>query len=72
MGSLISIPAAVYVWNGLQDIGEGVREAAKSASADTALRILYDHQPNAPGAVIHEAEPSDRVTPLPAPALSRT
>ena len=44
----MSIPAAVYVWNGLQDIGKGVQNAANSASADTALRILYQHQAESP------------------------
>ena len=61
MGTLIAIPAAIYVWKGIQDIGEGVRHAAKSASADTALRILHEHQ--APGGVIHSAEPEGRVGP---------
>jgi hypothetical protein len=53
-----AVLAGVSVWRGIQDIGEGVRHAAKSASADTALRILYEH----PGAVVHEAEPSGRIS----------
>lgn len=69
LGSLMSIPAAVYVWNGLQDIGKGVQNAAKSASADTALRILYQHQAESPGAVVHEAEPRGRVTPAITPGV---
>jgi hypothetical protein len=40
MGTLIAIPAAVYVWDALQDIGKGVQDAAKSVAADTALRVL--------------------------------
>jgi hypothetical protein len=71
LGSLMSIPAAVYVWNGLQDIGKGVQYAAKSTSADTALRILYEHQPESPGAVVHEAEARGRVTSTITPAVTR-
>jgi hypothetical protein len=75
LGSLISIPAAVYVWNGLQDIGSGVRHAAKSASADTALRILYEHDhlaPSTPTTIVTDAEPIDRVKPTPQQTLAQT
>ena len=71
LGSLISIPAAIYVWNGLQDIGKGVQNAAKSASADTALRILYQNQAGSPGPVVHEAEPDGRVASTITPAATR-
>jgi hypothetical protein len=63
MGSLIAIPAAVYVWKGIQDIRQGVQYAARSVSADTALRILYQHQPESPGTRVHETEPYGRVSP---------
>jgi hypothetical protein len=69
MGSLIAIPAGIYVWKGIQDIGQGVQDAAKSASADTALRILYQHQAESPGAIVHEAEPNGRVTPAITPSV---
>jgi len=71
LGSLMSIPAAVYVWNGLQDIGRGVQYAAKSASADTALRVLYEHQAEAPRAIVHEAEPKGRVASTITPGVMR-
>ena len=61
MGSLISIPAAVYVWSGFRDIGEGVRNAAKSACADTALRVLYQHEAETPTTIVTEAQPNGRV-----------
>jgi hypothetical protein len=59
MGTLIAIPAAIYVWKGIQDLGEGVRHATKSASADTALRILHEH---APSTTVREAKAEGRVT----------
>ena len=61
MGALSAIPAAVFVWKGIQDVGEGVQHAAKSASADTALRVLYPNEAATPGAVVNEAESSGRV-----------
>jgi hypothetical protein len=71
MGSLISIPAAVYVWNGIQDIGKGVQNAAKSASADTALRVLYQHHAEPPGTVVEEAGAAGRVIEDRVPSISR-
>lgn len=62
MGALSAIPAAVCVWKGIQDVGEGVQHTAKSASADTALRVLYQNEVT-PGAVVKEAESPGRVTP---------
>ena len=72
VGTLMSIPAAVYLWDGIQDIGEGVRDVAKSASADTALRILYQNQLDSPGTTVAEAKSSGRVTPPPQQTLART
>ena len=69
MGSLIAIPAAVYVWKGIQDIGAGVQDAAKSVAADTALRILYQNQATRPGTVVKEAESPGRVTPAITPSV---
>ena len=69
MGSLISIPAAVYVWNGIQDIGKGVQNAAKSASADTALRVLYEHHAEPPGTVVQEPETAGRIIDGPAASV---
>jgi hypothetical protein len=71
MGTLIAIPAAIYVWKGIQDIGEGVRHAAKSASADAALRILYEHQAESPGGVVHEPELQGRIDHAIAAGLTR-
>jgi hypothetical protein len=51
----------LIMWNGIQDIGKGVQNAAKSASADTALRVLYQHQAELPGTVVQEAEAAGRV-----------
>jgi hypothetical protein len=61
MGTLIAIPAAVYVWDAIEDIGKGVQDAAKSAAADTALRVLYQHGGKQPGMVVQDAEPDGRV-----------
>jgi hypothetical protein len=61
-----------HVWDGIRDIGEGVRHAARSGSADTALHVLYEHQAESPGAIVHEAETNGRVTPLEAQAVART
>jgi hypothetical protein len=62
MSALTAIPAAIYVWKGMQDIGQGVRHATSSASADTALRVLYQHQAEPPGTLVRDAEPAGRVT----------
>ena len=69
MGALTAIPAAVYVWKGIQDIGEGVQHAAKSASADTTLRILYQHEAERPGTLVQETEPAGRVMEGRAPSI---
>jgi hypothetical protein len=53
-----AVLAGVSVWRGIQNVGEGVRHAARSSSADTALRILCEH----PGGVIHEPQMHGRVT----------
>ena len=58
---LAAVPAAVYVWKGIQDVGKGVQDAARSAASDATLR-LYQQQP---GAQVHDAEPAGRVKPLP-------
>ena len=72
MGALMAIPAAVYVWDGIQDIGEGVRHAARSGSADTTLRVLYEHDASTPTNIVTDAQPIARVTPPPQQTLSRT
>ena len=62
IGTVISATmAGVSVRRGRQEIGEGVRHAARSSSADTALRILFEHQ--SPGTVVHEAELHGTVNP---------
>lgn len=71
MGALTATVAGVYVWKAIQDIGKGVQDAAKSASADTALRVLYQHQADPPGTVIQEAEAAGRVIEGRAPSISR-
>jgi hypothetical protein len=72
MGALTAIPAAVYVWKGIQDIGEGVRHAARSASSDTALRVIYEHGAAPPTTIVTDAVPIDRVSPPPQQAVART
>ncbi len=62
---LFSIPAAVCLWKGIQDIGQGVQDAAKASAADTALRILYEHPAEPPGTLVRDAEPAGRVKQLP-------
>jgi hypothetical protein len=65
LGTVISATlAGVSVWRGIQAVGEGVRKASQSSSADTILKVLYAPEPPAsdsPSAVIHEAEPNGRV-----------
>ena len=58
---LAAVPAAVYVWKGMQDVGKGVQDAARSAASDVTWR-MYQQQP---GAQVHHAEPAGRVQPLP-------
>jgi len=70
MGTLTAIPAAVYVWDAIQDIGEGIQDATKSAAADTALRVLYQHESKQPGTVVQNAEPAGRVVDGRAASLS--
>ena len=53
-----------YLWNGIQDIGKGVQDAAKASSADTALRILYAHNAEPPSPLVRDAEPAGRVQQL--------
>lgn len=60
IGTVISAAlAGVSVWKGIQAVGEGVRKASQSSSADTILQVLYPPEP--PGTVVKEAEPSGRV-----------
>jgi hypothetical protein len=63
MSALMAIPAAVYVWKGIQDVGDGVQHAAQTASTDTALRVLFEHQADPPATRVQEAEPAGRVSP---------
>jgi len=49
-----AILAGVSVWRGIQALGEGVRKASQSSSADTILKVLYAPEP--PGTVVHDAE----------------
>jgi hypothetical protein len=55
--------AGVSVWKGIQALGRGVQSAAKSASADTVLHVLY--QPERPGTLVRDAEPTGLVKQLP-------
>jgi hypothetical protein len=71
MGTLIAIPAAVYVWDAIQDIGKGVQDTTKSAAADTTLRVLYQHEGKQPSMVVHDAEPAGRVIDGRAASLSQ-
>ena len=71
MGTLIVIPAAVYVWDTIQDIGRGVQDATKSTAADTVLRMLYEHERKQPGMIVQDAEPAGRVIDGRAASLSQ-
>ena len=51
-----AVLAGVSVWRGIQALGEGIRKASQSSSADTILQLRY-----APGTVVKEAEPAGRV-----------
>jgi len=55
-----AILAGVSVWRGIQDLGEGIRKASQSSSADTILQVLYPPEP--PGTVVREAAAAGRVT----------
>jgi hypothetical protein len=68
-GALVSCLMAgvggYYLWNGIQDIGKGVQDAAKASAADTALRILSAHDAaELPSPLVRDAEPAGRVQPL--------
>ena len=52
------------LWNSIQDIGKGMQDAAKASSADTALRLLYAHDAEAPSPLGRNAEPAGRVQQL--------
>lgn len=68
IGTVISAAlAGVSVWKGIQAVGEGVRKASQSSSADTILQVLYPPEP--PGTVVKEVEPSGRVTPTITPGV---
>ena len=62
LGLLVAIPAAVYVYTSLHHVGRGVQEAANSVSADTALRLAYEHEGMTPGHHIQEAASHGRMT----------
>jgi hypothetical protein len=61
MGALPAIPAAASVWGAIQDVGQGVQHAAKSASAEAALHVFYEHESKQPVADIQEAESAGRI-----------
>jgi hypothetical protein len=54
-----AVLAGVSVWRGIQALGEGIRKASQSSSADTVLQVLYPSKP--PGTVVKEAEPAGRI-----------
>jgi hypothetical protein len=55
-----AVLAGVSVWRGIQALGEGIRKASQSSSADTVLQVLYPPEPP-PGTVIKEAAPAGRM-----------
>lgn len=55
LGLLAAIPAAVCVYASIHHFGRGVQEAADSVSADTTLRLAYEHEGMKPGHHVQEA-----------------
>ncbi len=62
---LAAIPAAVFVHSAIRHVGKGIQEAADSASADTTLRLAYEHEGMQPGHRIHETEAHGPIAPGP-------
>lgn len=62
LGLLAVIPATVCVYSSIRHFGRGVQEAADSVSADTILRLAYEHEGMKPGHHVQEAESHGQMT----------
>jgi hypothetical protein len=63
-----AILAGVSVWRGIQALGEGVRKASQSSSAETILQVLYPKE--SPSTLVHDAETAGTMKQIP-PSLGQ-
>lgn len=66
---LAAVPAAIFVASAIRHGGKGIQEAADSVSADTTLRLAYEHEGMKPGHRIRETETHGPIAPGPAVAV---